>query len=155
LAVPVVFASAASAGNVIGRVPPGTVYGQVPCAGPDGVTITYLGGNISFWTLPTGTLKASGHQQVEVTNNLTGKSVVITSDGMGKFVFEADGTLINTSSGSSLWSFYPGDVGPGDQSAGRLFLFVGTQTGVIDPAGATVAFNYSGKIIEDVCAAVS
>lgn len=157
LAALAVFASVASAGSSSGRVPPGTVLGPVvPCAGtPEGATLTYLGGNLSLWPLSNGKMMGGGHFQIEVTNNQTAKSVVITVDGMGETVFNADGTATQHSGGISLWSFFPGDMGPGDHSFGRLFLFKGTQTATYDSTGATIAFQYSGTIVEDVCAAVS
>jgi hypothetical protein len=157
-AVLAMFASVASAGPPSGRIPPGTSFGSVPCgppATPEVVALTYLGGNASAWTLSNGKMMSGGHFQIEVTNNQTGTSVVITGDGVGKTVSQADGTSTLHADGMALWSFFPGDVGPGDQSTGRLFLFKGTQTATISASGATTAFNYSGKIVEDVCAAVS
>ncbi len=166
LAVPVAalvmvagLASGASAGPVSGRIPLGTILGDIPaglaCPGAtSGMTVTLAGGNLAIKNLPDGGTLATGSFQLEVENIATGKSVVVHSSGRGSLVPQGSG-IVNFAAGHMLWEFFPGDAGPGDQAAGRLFLIVGTATAQIAADGATVAFGYSGQIVEDVCALIS
>ena len=152
-------ASTASAGSASGRIPVGTVLGNIPAAlacpaATSGMTVTDVGGNLSVKNFPDGKSLITGSGQLEVTNTASGTSVVVPSTGMGTLVPQGTG-VVNAAAGHMLWEFFPGDVGPGDQATGRLFLIVGSATAQISAAGTTVAFSYSGQIVEDVCALIS
>jgi hypothetical protein len=80
------------------------------------------------------------------------KSVVLKTAGVVSY--SPDGTVVHTS-GKGFWGLFPGDAGPGDRAAGRTFYFVGTQTALLAADGTGLDFSYSGKIVMDVCAAIS
>jgi hypothetical protein len=152
----------ASAGPQGTRVPPGTVIGVFPAGQvcPDAlgeVTWTVLSGQESYVDKPDGRLMAGlGTAQWEVRSAATGKAVVLKTAGKATYsALQPDGTYTIHASGQGFFGFFPGDVGPGDQTAGRTFLFKGTQKGVNTTAGATIEFRYSGQIVMDVCAAIS
>jgi hypothetical protein len=153
-----VFASTASAGSGGARVPPGSIWADIPAAmacpgATSGVTITYVSGNYSE-TFPAYGIFVTGNATFEVTNNATGKSVLVPTDGRGKVTWIDTGSVF-ADAGRTLWYFFPGDVGPGDQTTARMYLIDGNTTAVDDPNFATLAFSYQGRIVEDVCAAIS
>jgi hypothetical protein len=117
---------------------------------------TLVDGQSSVVAKPDGrVMTGMGTSHLEVISVATGKSVVLKGAGaLSASPVGAGQTLIHAS-GKVLWGFFPGDKGPGDQTAGRTFAFVGTQTALNAADGATIDFSYSGKIVMDVCAAIS
>jgi hypothetical protein len=55
-------------------------------------------------------------------------------------------------SGTSGFLFFPGDVGPGDVTTSRIYIFTGNVRLVFGGAtGSVIAFESAGTM-EDVCA---
>jgi hypothetical protein len=146
------FPSATSAAPPWSRITPGVVGdfgpGQVCPAATGEVTVTYLGGSSGYVVKRDGRLMATGGGHYEITAVATGTSVVVHT--AGEITVSPDGN-IQTASGTILWVFFPGDHGPGDQSSGRTVVMTGHQISQVSPP----AFSYSGRIAEDVCAAIS
>jgi len=142
------------------HIPPETVVADIPAAdacpaATSGMTITYLGGNLTITNFPNGASVSGGVGQLKVTNTATGKFVVVPSAGYGYYGPQGNG-FVNIAAGpDQLWTFNPGDAGPGDHSVGRVYLIAGVTSAQITADGVTVAFNYAGKIVEDVCTAIS
>ncbi len=153
VALSLAFPLATSAAPPWSRIPPGSVVadfgsGQVCPAATGEVIITYLGGSSGDVVKWDGRIMAMGGGPYEVTSVAAGKSVMVHTDGM--ITPSPDGN-IQTSSGTIMWGFLPGDTGPGDQSVGRLLAMTGHQISQYSPR----AFSYSGKAVMDVCAAIS
>jgi hypothetical protein len=58
------------------------------------------------------------------------------------------------SSGTALFEFFPGDVGPGDQTTPGVYVFTGDIKLGFDASGAVVAFSSTGTM-DDVCAMIA
>jgi hypothetical protein len=152
VALSLAFPLAASAAPPWSRIPVGVVADFPPgsaCPAATGeVTVTYLGGSSGFVLKRDGRVMAMGGGHYEVTAGATGMSVVVHTDGM--ITLSPDGN-IQTGSGKIMWGFGPGEVGPGNQSSGRLLAMTGHQISQYSPP----AFSYSGQAPVDVCAAIS
>jgi hypothetical protein len=162
VALSLAFPLAASAGPPGDRVPPGTVIQDLPagmvCPAATGeVTWTIVDGQYSVVAKPDGrVMQVLGASDLMVTSVATGKSVVLKAAGMTSISSAGPDALVARSSGLTVWGFFPGDAGPGVQTAGRTYYFVGTSTALLGlPDWTGLTFSYSGKILMDVCAAIS
>jgi hypothetical protein len=161
VALSLAFPIGASAGPAWGRVPPGTLWIDAPpgliCPEAVGeVTWTYLGGNVSWVDMPGGRqFIGMGIGRWEVAGS-NGKSIVVVTDSLGSVSPPRDdGSTVQRTSGRVMWAFFPGDLGPGDRTAPRTFLFAGSQNAVVAVDGTGLEFTWSGQILMDVCAAIS
>lgn len=132
--------------------PPG-VDCPAPLA-PDGVRVTNLGPTSVLRIWETGRQLLSGRHPDQFTNLATGKSVDLQLQGSADFVPHADGSGDGRLSGTTTFTFFPGDVGPGDQMTGRTYLFTGDVNLEFDNSGAVVAFSHTGTM-DDVCAMIA
>ncbi len=162
IALSLLFPLGASAGPPGARIPPGTVFIDAPagliCPAAIGdVTWTVLDGQGSVVGKPGGRLMAGmGTAHVKVASAATGKFVVVDISGAGSASPVGDELLAYHISGMQLWGLFPGDAGPGDRTSARTYYFVGTTTALLVAAdGTALEFSYSGKIVMDVCAAIS
>jgi len=121
---------------------------------PAGVRVRSVGPTSTLFTFDNGTQMLIGRHPDEFTNVATGKSVVLQLQGMAVTVPHADGTADAWASGTIAFTFFPGDVGPGDQSTVRTYAFTGHIRLAGDNSGAVVAFSSTGKV-DDVCAMIA
>lgn len=121
---------------------------------PDGVRNRTLGPTSVLRVWDTGRQLFSGRHPDEITNVATGKSVVLPLQGSANAVPRADGSVDVRLSGTTAFTFFPGDVGPGDQTAGRTYVVTGDVKLVFDASGALVAFSHSGPM-DDLCAMIA
>lgn len=140
------------------RVPIGTVLAMIPaesaCPGASaGVRITDVGGNLTFTTFDSGRMLTTGRGELEITNIATGKSVVITTQGIVSVVQHDSGFEVRAI-GTPLWVFYPGDAGPGDATIGRMYLFTGLTWAEQDASQTNISFGSIGRA-QDVCAMIA
>ena len=140
-------------------LPPGdTVYPageECPAAlEPAGVRVRNTGPTSVLRVWDTGRSLFSGRHPGEWTNLATGKSVVLRLQGSADAVPQADGSFVGRLSGTTVFEFFPGDVGPGDQTTPRVYVFTGDVKLVFDPSGVVVAFSYTGTA-DDVCAMIA
>ena len=101
--------------------------------------------------LEDGRVKTTGWHTDRVTNVATGKSVLLRLRGSIIYTPNVDGSAVLALSGKFGFTFFAGDVGPGDAETGRIYLFDGNAQVRSDPSGAIVALESSGES-EDVCA---
>jgi hypothetical protein len=142
----------------LGLLFPPFAAGQVCPEATGIVTWTLVDGQNSVVTKPDGRVMTTlGTGDLQVTSGATGKSVVLKIAGMVSMSPPGPDTLTEHISGHTIWGFFPNDVGPdGQQSFGRSYYMVGTQTALLGlPDYTGLAFSYSGKILMDVCAAIS
>jgi hypothetical protein len=133
-------------------VPPG-----LACPGavaPEGVHVRSLGPTSVVRTWDDGRALLSGRHPDEFTNVATGKSIILRLQGSAAFVPQADGSVKGRLSGRTVYIFFPGEVGPGDDATGRTYVFTGNVRLVLDASGAVVGFSSSGKM-DDVCAMIA
>jgi hypothetical protein len=90
----------------------------------------------------------------EFTNLPAGNSVAVQLQGSADAVPQADGSFDGRLSGATAFTFFPGDVGPGDETTTRTYVFTGDVRLTFDQSGAIVAFSSSGTM-DDVCAMIS
>jgi hypothetical protein len=102
----------------------------------------------------TGRQLFSGLHPDEFTNVATGRSVTLQLQGSADQVPQADGSFDGRLSGTTAPTFFPGDVGPDDQTTGRTYVFTGDVNLVFDASGAVVAFSQTGTMA-DVCAMIA
>ena len=121
---------------------------------PDGVRNRNLGPTSVLRIWNTGRQLLSGRHPDEITNVATGKSVDLRLQGSADFVPRADGSFDGRLSGTTTFTFFPGDVGPGDQTTGRTYVFTGDVKLVFNNSGAIVAFSSAGTS-DDVCAMIA
>ena len=132
--------------------PPGV---QCPAAiAPEGVRVTYVGGNQALTVFDNGRVMFTGRHSEEITNVATGKSVVLDLHGSVAIVEQPDGSGELRLSGTSGFLFFPGDVGPGDVATGRAYLFTGNVKLVFGANGSIVAFESAGTM-ESICAMIA
>jgi hypothetical protein len=161
VALSLLFPLGASAGPPDGRLPPGTVFAVAPpgliCPEATGeVTWTIVDGQYSVVNKPGGRrMEGMGTAHMKVASGTTGKFVVLDISGAGSGSPVGDDLFRYHFSGKMLWGFFPGDAGPGDRTAARSYYFVGTTTTLVAADGTGLEFSYSGKIVMDVCAAIS
>jgi hypothetical protein len=121
---------------------------------PEGVRVTYAGGNQALTVFDSGRVMLTGSHSAEMTNVATGKSVVQDFHGSLTFVPLPDGSEELRLSGTAGFTFFAGDVGPGDIAVGRNYTFTGNVTLVFGADGSVIAFESSGRM-EDVCAMIA
>jgi hypothetical protein len=128
--------------------PPG---GSCPVAiAPEGVRVSYAGGNQAFTVFDDGRTMFTGRHSDAITNIATGKTVVLDFHGSVADTPQPDGTVISRLSGTTAFVFFPGDVGPGDVTTARSYLFTGSVKMVFGTNGSVIAFESAGKM-ESVC----
>lgn len=144
------------------RVPVGssTVFpAGVACpeeVAPAGVRTELIGGNEAVTFFDNGKFLATARHIVEFTNLASpDRSVVLHIEGNFAEVPQEDGSFEMQGSGTTAFIFFPGDVGPGDTTTGRTYLFTGNLRLVADGFGAIVAFESVGTKMEDVCAMIA
>jgi hypothetical protein len=140
------------------RLPLGISQDEAACPvalAPLGVRFELVGGNEAVTLFDNGRFKATGLHVIEVTN-IASPDHSVTLDVHGSFssVPQPDGTVEDRGSGTTGFSFFPGDAGPGDTSTGRLYLFTGNVRLVQDSSGAIIDWSASGQM-EDVCAMIA
>jgi hypothetical protein len=140
-------------------LPPGdTVYPageECPAAlEPAGVRVRNTGPTSVLRVWDTRRSLFSGRHPAEFTNLATDKSVVLPLRGSADAVPQADGSFVGRLSGTTLFEFFAGDVGPGDQTTPRVYVFTGVVKLLFDPSGAVVAFSSTGTA-DDVCAMIA
>jgi hypothetical protein len=121
---------------------------------PEGVHVHNTGPTSVLRVWDTGRALFSGRHPGEFTNLATGKSVDLQLQGSADFVPQSDGTVDGRLSGTTLFEFFPGDVGPGDQTSHRVYVFTGAVKLHFDVSGTVVAFSSSGTMA-DVCAMIA
>ena len=125
-----------------------------PALAPGGVRNRNLGPTSVLRIFDTGRQLLSGRHPDEITNVATGKSIDLQLQGSAAAVPRANGSVDGRLSGTTTFTFFPGDVGPGDQTTGRTYLFTGNVRLVFDTSGAVVAFSSTGTM-SDVCAMIA
>jgi len=133
-------------------IPPGLACSEA--VAPDGVRVRSVGPTSVLRTWDDGRQLLSGRHPDEYTNVATGKSIVLRLQGSAAFVPQADGGVKGRLSGTTAFTFFPGDVGPGDDTTGRTYVFTGNVRLVLDAFGAVVGFSSTGKR-DDVCAMIA
>ena len=139
------------------RVPPFDPFVDPPgltcpeAIAPEGIGWSFVSGNQWQTTYADGRTVLTGPHADRLTNVATGVETVLRLNGRIEFVPQPDGSLEVKLSGASGFTFFPGDVGPGDVDSGRIYTFRGNVRLRIDPSGAVVAFKSSGRE-QDVCA---
>ena len=118
---------------------------------PAGIHWTDAGGNGAVSFFENGRMLTTGRHPDRVTNVATGESLVLRLQGSGEGAPRPDGTYEMRLSGTTAFTFLPGDVGPGDDATGRIYVFTGNVRVLLDAGFAVVAFESSGTR-EDVCA---
>jgi hypothetical protein len=121
---------------------------------PAGVHVMNTGPTSVLRVWDTGRLLFSGRHPGEFTDLATGKSVDLQLQGSADFVPQPDGSGEGRLSGTTVFEFFPGDVGPGDQTIPRVYVFTGDVKLTFDASGAVVAFNSNGTMA-DVCAMIA
>jgi hypothetical protein len=122
---------------------------------PAGVHLQLVGGNEAVTVFDDGRFLATGVHIIKVTNVADpDRSVIIDVHGNFTAVPQADGSIIGRGDGTTAFSFFPGDAGPGDTTTGRFYLFTGQNSEVIDASGTVTAFSSVGSG-EDICAMIA
>jgi hypothetical protein len=121
---------------------------------PEGVRVHNTGPTSVVRVWDTGRALFSGPHPGEFTNLATGKSVDLQLQGSADFVPLADGGVEGRLSGTTVFEFFPGDVGPGDQMTPRVYVFTGDVKLLFDASGTVVAFSSAGAMA-DVCAMIA
>jgi hypothetical protein len=121
---------------------------------PEGVHVHNTGPTSVLRVWDTGRALFSGRHPGEFTNLATGKSVDLHLQGSADFVPQADGSGEGRLSGTTLFEFFPGDVGPGDQMTPRVYVFTGDVKVLFDASGTVVGFSSAGTMA-DVCAMIA
>jgi hypothetical protein len=122
---------------------------------PAGVHLQLIGGNEAVTTFDDGRVLVTGLHILEVTNTaFPERSVVIDVHGNFVGLPQADGSFIGRGDGTTGFTFFPGDAGPGDTSTGRLYLFTGSIQEVTDASGTVTSFKSAGSS-EDICAMIA
>ena len=117
---------------------------------PEGVHVHNTGPTSVLRVWDTGRALFSGRHPGEFTNLATGKSVDLHLQGSADFVPQADGSGDGRLSGTTVFEFFPGDVGPGDQMTHRVYVFTGDVKLRFDASGTVVGFSSTGTMA-DVC----
>jgi hypothetical protein len=161
VALSLLFPLGASAGPPDGRLPPGTIFlvappGMICPAATGEVTWTVLDGQYSVVDKPGGRrMEGMGTAHLKVASGATGRFVVLDITGAGSASPVGEDLVAYHISGKQVWGFWPGDAGPGDRMSARTYYFVGTTNTLLAEDGTALDFSYSGKIVMDVCAAIS
>ena len=122
---------------------------------PEGVHLQLIGGNEAVTFFDNGRFLATGLHIIQVTNIASpDRSVILKVHGNFASVPQPDGSSLGQGSGTTGFTFSPGDAGPGDTSTGRIYLFTGNIRLVEDSSGAVVSFESQGQM-EDVCAMIA
>ena len=121
---------------------------------PEGVRSTTVGGNAVITSFDNGAFIITGRHIDEVTNVATGKSVINDLNGRVVSIPRKDGSTVLWLSGRQGFIFFPGDVGPGDDTTGRSYLFTGHVRIVYGAAGSVVSFHSTGRR-QDTCAMIA
>lgn len=108
-------------------------------------------GNSTSRSWNSGRVLNTGRHPNLVTNVATGKSVLLQLQGSAKSVPHEDGSVDWRLSGATAFTFFPGDVGPGDEETGRIYVLRGNVRVLTDPWWLVAAFQSSGTM-QDVCA---
>lgn len=133
--------------------PPGA---DCPAAlAPAGVRFELVGGNEAVTLFDDGRFMATALHVIQVTNIARpDHSVILDVHGSFSSIPQSDGTRLDRGSGTTAFSFFPGDAGPGDTSTGRIYLFTGDLHLAEDSSGAIVSWSSTGQL-EDVCAMIA
>lgn len=129
--------------------PPGVACPEA--IAPEGIRWTYAGGNATSRSYDSGRVLNTGRHPDLVTNVATGKSVLLELQGSAEGAPHEDGSVEWRLSGAAAYTFFAGDVGPGDQDTGRIYVFHGRVRVLTDPWWVGTAFQSSGTM-QDVCA---
>ena len=100
-----------------------------------------------------GEIQSTGYERAWVTNVDSGEQIELNVNGRVRIIPPngAEGLLVTT--GPQIVIFFPGDVGPGDDSQARTYYFKGKTRAVIDDNFTFLEFAFSGNSI-DLCAAL-
>jgi hypothetical protein len=122
---------------------------------PGGVSVTLVGGNEALHFFADGRFLATGLHVVQFTN-IADPDHSVTLDVHGSFSIDPqpDGSANGRGSGTTAFTFFPGDAGPGDTKAGRIYFFTGNIQLTFDPSGAVASFQ-STQQPQDVCAMIA
>ena len=121
---------------------------------PTGVSVEVVGGNHAFSQFENGVSTVTGRHVDRFTNLDNGTSVILELQGRTVVVPHGDGTSHATLTGVLGFNFYPGDVGPGDMTVGRTYVFTGSVDLDFDSSGVVVAFSSNARMV-DVCALIA
>jgi hypothetical protein len=121
---------------------------------PQGVRVRNLGPTSVLRVWDTGRQLLSGRHPDEYTNVATGQSVVLQLQGSADAIPQADGTFDGRLSGTTAFTFFPSDIGPGNETTSRTYVFTGEVKLLFDTSGAVIAFNSHGTM-DDVCAMIA
>ena len=88
--------------------------------------------------------------RARVTNEDTGRSIVVNNSGPASITPNPDGTVTVKVTGRSLFYFFPGDLGPGQP--GALLYMTGLVVETL-PAdfSAILSFTHTGGTTENLC----
>lgn len=132
--------------------PPGVACTEA--IAPQGVRVADAGGNAAVTFFDSGKTLFTARHPDEITNVATGTSIVLELQGSGASIPQLDGSVELRLSGTTSFTFFPGDLGPGDIATGRTHLFTGNVTLAFGSDGSIVAFESTGTIA-DVCAMIA
>ena len=126
--------------------------GNNPCGFPVLLEITTNKETLTTFTRRSGvtTIATTGALKVNLTNTITGESIVRNISGPILATANSDGSLTQNGTGPALWVFDPG-VAPG---LPRLVILKGQSESILGP-GTAFTFTSRQGTYEDICAALA
>jgi hypothetical protein len=100
-------------------------------------------------TFSNGKQIITGALFATLTNTESQKSITVNISGPGTIVTDANGITTFTLTGSSLFFFLPGQLGPGEP--GILILTSGPATLVFNADGDILSFSRTSANVQDLC----
>ena len=70
-----------------------------------------------------GEIQSTGYERAWVTNVTSGKQIERIVNGRVRIIPPDDGEGLLVTTGPQIVIFFPGDVGPGEESEGRMYYF--------------------------------
>jgi len=147
----VLFSSAYAAQPV--RVPEPPAEATFPAGGACPGFDVHLRTETRGWikTFANGDIQSTGYERAWVTNVESGKQIELVVNGRVRIIPPNGDEGLLAIAGPQIVIFFPGDVGPGDDSEARTYYFKGNTQAVIDDNFAFLDFDFSGNSI-DLCA---
>jgi hypothetical protein len=119
------------------------------CPGFDVGLLTETRGSTKIFA--NGEIQSTGYERAWVTNLDSGKQIELVANGRVRITPPNGDEGLIVTTGPQIVVFFPGDVGPGDDSEARTYYFKGKTRIVVNDNFAFLDFNFSGNTI-DLCA---